>query len=65
MCFYVLLGSMLRVLVGVNVVTVSRLCMVGGFLMVAGLVMFGGFGVVFSSVRVMFRGLLVMFGCFL
>jgi len=56
---------MLRVLVGVNVVTVRRLCMVGGFLMVAGLVMFGGFGVVFSSVRVMFRGLLVMFGCFL
>ena len=64
-CFYVLLGSILRVLVGVNVVAVRHLCVMGGFLMIACLVMLGGFSVVFRSVSVMFGCLLVMFGCFL
>jgi len=64
-CFYVFLGCNLRVLVGVNAVSVRQVCVVGGFLMLAGFVMFGGFMVVPCSVFMMFSCLLVMMTCFL
>ena len=65
MRFYVFLDSIFRVLFGLNAVTVRQMCVVGGFLMMASFVMFGGFMVVPCSVFVMFRCLLVMVSCFL
>jgi len=48
---YVLLGSVLRVLVGMNAVGVSQMGVVGGLLMLASFVVFGGFMVVPRGVR--------------
>jgi hypothetical protein len=60
----VILGGFLGVLGGLNVVTVSQVCMVGGGFMVAILVMLGGFVVMARSVLVMFRCLDVVLCCY-
>ena len=63
--FDVLLGSMLRMVCGVNVMGVCQVRVMGGFLVVAGFVMLGGLVVVARSMLMMFRCLRVMMGCFL
>jgi hypothetical protein len=60
-----LLCRVLRVLGGMNKVPVCQVRVVGGFLMVASVVMLGCFVVVACSVLKMLGCLLVMMGCFL
>ena len=59
------LRRVLPVLGGKNMVPVCQMCVVGGFLMVASIVMLGCFVVVACSVLVMLGCLLVMMRCFL
>ena len=51
----------LAVLSGVGRMTMSRIGVVRGFLMIARFIMFSGFRVVLRSICVMFGSLLVMF----
>ena len=60
----VMLGGVLGVLEGVEVVAVGEVRMVGGRLVFAIQVMLGGFAVMTRSVLVMFRCLTVMMSCF-
>jgi hypothetical protein len=61
----VVLGRMLGMLDGLNVVAMSEMCMMSGLFVVVGFVMAGGFLVMARSVLVMFSCLLVMMSCFL
>jgi hypothetical protein len=54
------LGMMLFGVTGMAVGAMSVVC---GLLVIAGLVVLGGFAVMFGGVLVMFCGLLVMFDC--
>ncbi len=60
-----LLGGILRVLDGLNVVGMRQVGMVGGFFKHSLHVMFSGFRVVLSRLFEMFSCLLVMFSCLL
>ena len=51
------------VLFGMAGVAVSAMGVVRGLLVIAGLVVLGGFAVMFGGVLVMFGGLVVMFDC--
>jgi hypothetical protein len=64
-CLQMFLCGVLRVLGGMKMVRVRRVCMVGGFLMAASFVMLGGFVVMVCSLLMMFGCQLVMVGCFL
>ncbi len=59
-----MLGSVLGVFRGMNVVAVSQVRVVGGCLVVAVKMVSGGFVVVARSVLMMFRCLGVMMCCF-
>jgi hypothetical protein len=61
----VLLGGILRVLEGLNVVGMRQVGLVGGFLNRSLHVMFSGFRVVLGGLFEMFSCLLVMFSCLL
>lgn len=64
-CRYVMLGSFLGVMMHVHVVTVRRMCVVGGLMMAAGLVVFGGLQMMFGRLGVMLCGLTMVFCSFL
>jgi hypothetical protein len=57
--------GLFTVISGVSRVCPRRMGMVCGLLMMSAFVMFSRFGVVSGSMCVMFRGLLVVFRCFL
>jgi hypothetical protein len=59
-CFNVVLGSVLRMFAGIDMVSVSQVRVMGSCFIVAILVMFSCFVVVARSVLVMFRCLRVM-----
>jgi hypothetical protein len=63
--FDVLLGCVLRVLFGVDRVGMGRVRVMGGFVVVSVLIMFGGFRVVPRSSFMVFCGLFVVSGSFL
>jgi hypothetical protein len=63
-CCNVVLGCVPRVLGGMKMVSVREMGVVRGLLMVAGLVVSGGFAVVACSVFVVFRCIGVVMGCF-
>jgi hypothetical protein len=63
-CLDMMLGGMLGVFGGMNVMAVSQVGVVSGRFMVAFLVMTGGFVVVTRSVLMMLRCLLVVLSCF-
>ena len=65
MLFGVGLPGVGRVLGGVVGVGRGGISVVRGFLVMAGLVMLGSFGMVFGGLRVMGGGVFVAFGCFL
>lgn len=62
---YVSFGGMLGVLGSVRVVAMRRVCMVGGFFVVARCVMLGGFAMMACRMLMMLSGLVVVMGCFL
>jgi hypothetical protein len=59
------LGCLFTMIAGVSCMSSRRVCVVCALLMVSGVVVLGRFTVMVGSVRMMFRCLLVMFGCFL
>jgi hypothetical protein len=61
----VLLGGILRVLDGLNVVGMRQVGLVGGFLNRSLDLMFSGFEVVLSGLFEIFGGLFVIFSCLL
>ena len=64
MCLNVILGSVLGMLDGMNVMAMSQMRVMGSGFVVAVQVMLGGFMVMTRSVLMMFRCLRVMMGCF-
>jgi hypothetical protein len=58
-------GCLFAMMSGVSSMSSRRLGMVCALLMVSGVVVLGRFTVMVGRVRMMFRSLLVMFGCFL
>lgn len=64
MRYNVVFGCVFRVLGGMKMVSVRQVGVVCGLLMVAGLVVSGGFFVVARSVFVVFRCMCVVMGCF-
>lgn len=63
-CLNVILGSVLGMLDGMNVMAMSQMRVMGSGFVVAVQVMLGGFMVMTRSVLMMFRCLRVMMGCF-
>jgi hypothetical protein len=59
------LCSMIGVLAGMHSVGAGQVCMVSGLLVLAGLVMFGGFPMMASGGGVVLGGVFVMLGGFL
>ena len=59
------LGRFLGVMRGVNGVLPGSMRMVGRFFVMSALVVLSRFGMVTRGVRMVFRRLLVVFGCFL
>jgi hypothetical protein len=59
------LSCLFTVMTGVSCMSSRRVGMVCALLMVSGVVVLGRFTMMVGSVRMMFRCLLVMFGCFL
>ena len=65
MCFDVLLGSMLSMIGGMDVMGMRQMRMMGRFLVIARLVVPGSFVVMTRSVLMVLRCLFVMMGGFL
>ena len=63
--FGVALADSVRMLLGILGVRGGRLGVMDSLFVIAGLVVLGGFGVVFSSLRVVGGGVLVALCCFL
>jgi hypothetical protein len=59
------LGCLFTMIAGVSCMSSRRVCVVCALLMVSGVIVLGRFTVMVGSVGMMFRCLLVMFGCFL
>ena len=64
-CFDVLLGSMLSMIGGMDVMGMRQMRMMGRFLVIARLVVPGSFVVMTRSVLMVLSCLFVMMGCFL
>ena len=64
-CFNVLLGSMLSMIGGMDVMGMRQMRMMGRFLVIARLVVPGSFVVMTRSVLMVLSCLFVMMGCFL
>lgn len=65
MLFGVGFAGMAGMFIGMLGMSGRRVCVVGSLFVMAGLMVLGGFGVVFGSLRVVDGGVLVAFSCFL